>query len=58
LFSEAKESNLETDKFCTQFNSLLVIDGNKSKKSKAITDVGCDLLQVDEAVASKVELRK
>jgi cell division protein FtsZ len=55
LFSEAKKIYLDIDKFCRLFDSSLVIDRNKSKKSKTSTDVDSNLLKMDEAVASVVK---
>jgi len=55
LFPEAKESNLDIDKFCTQFNSSLVIDFNKSNTSKTILNVGPGLLPMNEAIANVIK---
>jgi cell division GTPase FtsZ len=55
LFTEVKESVLDIDKFCSQFDSSLVIDRNKSKESKTIPDLDSHLSQMNESVASVVK---
>jgi cell division protein FtsZ len=55
LFTETKEIYLNIDELGKQFDSLLVIDFNKQKKSKNSPELNSDLLQMNEAVATVIK---